>query len=100
MIKSRTILFLTILLLCSISVFAQENKNEMPLQNTSTSTKSSLISTADTKIPANSKIYVNPMEGGFETYIVAALQKKKIPLTIVANREQADFEIKGSVEKQ
>ena len=37
---------------------------------------------------------------GFETYVIAALQKKKIPLLIVANREQADFEIKGSVEKQ
>ena len=37
---------------------------------------------------------------GFETYVVAALQTKKIPLLIVSNREQADFEIKGSVDKQ
>ena len=55
---------------------------------------------SDTKIPANSKIYINPMEDGFETYITAAIQKKKIPLLIVSNKEQADFEIKGSVEKQ
>ncbi len=52
-----------------------------------------------TKIPANSKVYVNSMDG-FENYVVAALQKKKIPFLIVADREQADFEIKGSVEKQ
>ena len=52
------------------------------------------------RIPKNSKIYINPMEGGFETYVTAAIQKKKIPVTIVGNREQADFEIKGSVEKQ
>ncbi len=58
------------------------------------------ISTPESKIPANSKIYIAPMEGGFETYVTAAIQKKKIPLTIVATREQADFEIKGTVEKQ
>ncbi|HEX8733754.1 MAG TPA: hypothetical protein VF721_00390 [Pyrinomonadaceae bacterium] len=58
------------------------------------------ITTPETKIPANSKVYIAPMEGGFETYITAALQKKKIPLIIVATREQADFEIKGTVEKQ
>lgn len=58
------------------------------------------VTTPETRIPANSKIYIAPMEGGFETYITAAIQKKKIPLLIVATREQADFEIKGSVEKQ
>lgn len=58
------------------------------------------VTTPETRIPANSKVYIAPMEGGFETYIVAALQKKKIPLLIVADREQADFEIKGTVEKQ
>jgi hypothetical protein len=57
------------------------------------------ITSSSTKIPANSKIYIHPMDG-FETYVVAALQKKKLPLVIVANREQADFEMKGSVEKQ
>lgn len=57
-------------------------------------------STPETKIPANSKVYIAPMEGGFETYVTAAIQKKKIPLTIVADREKADFEIKGTVEKQ
>ncbi|MDQ2746775.1 MAG: hypothetical protein M3T96_05895 [Acidobacteriota bacterium] len=53
-----------------------------------------------TKIPANSKIYINKMEGDFDTYVIAALQKKNIPLVIVADREKADFEIKGSVDKQ
>lgn len=52
------------------------------------------------RIPKNSKVYINPMEGGFETYVTAALQKKRIPLTIVGSRELADFEIKGTVEKQ
>ena len=62
--------------------------------------QASEVSTPETKIPANSKVYIAPMEGGFETYVTAAIQKKQIPLTIVAEREKADFEIKGSVEKQ
>lgn len=53
----------------------------------------------DTRIPANSKIFINEMDG-FETYVAAAIQKKKIPVVIVNDRESADFEIKGDVEKQ
>lgn len=53
-----------------------------------------------TKIPANSTVYINPMEKDFQTYIAAALQKKKVPLTIVNDRTKADFEIKGTVDKQ
>lgn len=52
------------------------------------------------RIPKNSKIYVNPMENGFDTYVTAAIQKKHIPVQIVATREQADYEIKGSVDKE
>ena len=53
----------------------------------------------DNKIPAGSKVYIEKMEG-FETYMVAALDKKKVPLVVVSKREDADFEIKGVAEKQ
>ena len=53
----------------------------------------------ETRIPPGSKIYVNDM-GGFETYFIAALRKKEVPLVVVANREQADFEVKGSAETE
>ncbi|HXA85380.1 MAG TPA: hypothetical protein VNZ47_09910 [Candidatus Dormibacteraeota bacterium] len=51
------------------------------------------------KIPSGSKIYVAPM-GGFESYVVAGIMKKKVPVSIVADREKADFEIKGAAESQ
>jgi hypothetical protein len=35
---------------------------------------------------------------GFETYLAAALRKKGVPLTMVTNRDQADFEITGTHE--
>lgn len=53
----------------------------------------------DNKIPAGAKVYIEPMEG-FETYLAAALEKKKVPLVVVSKREEADYEIKGVAEKQ
>jgi hypothetical protein len=53
----------------------------------------------DTRIPRNSKVYIAPMDG-FETYLAAAFRKKEVPLTIVTDREQADFEITGTHEKK
>ena len=53
----------------------------------------------DSKIPAGAKVYIEKMEG-FETYLAAALDKKKVPLVVVSKREDADFEIKGVAEKQ
>jgi hypothetical protein len=51
------------------------------------------------KIPSGSKIYVAPM-GGFESYIVAGIMKKKVPVAIVNDRDKADFEIKGASESE
>src|SRR2546430_17680323 len=56
-------------------------------------------SPADTRIPRNSKVFIAPMDG-FETYLAAALRKKEVPLTMVTDREQADFEITGTHEKK
>lgn len=37
---------------------------------------------------------------GYETYIKAAIQKKKLPLVVVEERDRAEFEISGSAESQ
>lgn len=50
-------------------------------------------------IPAGSKVYIAPM-GGFETYLKAAFQAKKVPLILVEVRDKADFEITGHSESQ
>ena len=46
-------------------------------------------------IPAGSKVFVDPMPGGFETYLVAGLVKKKVPLILVNDIRKADYEISG-----
>jgi hypothetical protein len=59
-------------------------------------------------IPRNSRVYIAPFRSedkqkpveGFETYIAAALRKKNVPLIMVADRSQADFEIVGTADKK
>jgi hypothetical protein len=51
-------------------------------------------------VPAGSKVFIAPMEDGFNDYLRAALQAKKVPLVIVNDKTSADFEISGHSETQ
>jgi hypothetical protein len=53
----------------------------------------------DTIVPANSKVFIDPM-GGFENHLIAAFEKKQVPLLIVSDKDKADFEIAGVAESQ
>lgn len=59
--------------LCSISLVAGEPTN---------------------KIPAGAKMYVDA-EKGFDSYLIAALTKKKVPLQVVADKSAAEYVIEG-----
>jgi len=52
------------------------------------------------KIPKGAKVFVAPIEGGYETYLKDAIAKKKVPVEIVASRDLADYEITGTSESQ
>jgi len=54
---------------------------------------------AQTKIPAGSKIFVAPM-GGFESPLRKAIADKKVPVEIVEQREQAEYEITGTADSK
>jgi hypothetical protein len=51
-------------------------------------------------IPPNSRVFITPIEGGFDTYLSAALVKKEVPLTVVTIKEKADFEITGIADSE
>ena len=51
------------------------------------------------KIPSGAKVYVAPM-GGFENYVIAGIVKKKAAVVIVADRDKADYEIRGAAETE
>jgi len=58
------------------------------------------ISSAKDKptLKAGAKIFVAPMPDGFDTFLKTAIAKKKVPLTIVEARDNADYEITGTSE--
>jgi hypothetical protein len=49
-------------------------------------------------IPAGSRVYVAPMKDGFDTYVIAGIMKKQVPVIVVTSREKADYEITGIAE--
>ncbi len=54
----------------------------------------------DKPIPRGAKVFIGPVEGGFETYLAAAIQKKDVPVVVVTVREKADFEITSVAETE
>jgi hypothetical protein len=51
-------------------------------------------------IERGSRVYVAPMDGGFDTFLVAAIVKKQVPMTVVTDRSKADYEITGIAESE
>jgi hypothetical protein len=47
-------------------------------------------------IPAGSTIYVDT-NNGFDTFVLAALQSKRVPLRLVSSRENADYVLDSSL---
>src|SRR5437899_2956153 len=52
------------------------------------------------KIPSGAKVFVAPITDGFDTFLKDAIGKKKVPVELVASRDQADYEITGAAESQ
>jgi hypothetical protein len=51
-------------------------------------------------IESGSRVYVSPIEGGFDTFLTAAIIKKKVPITVVTDKSRADYEISGIAESE
>lgn len=82
MLKQFSKFTLILFLLCITPVFSQE-----PAGRTVEPTAKPLES--------GSKVYIAPIEGGFDTFLVAAIVKKKVPVTVVTDKSKADYEISG-----
>jgi len=75
--------FIALILLFALSVFQHASSQE-----------------ASKVIPPNSKVFVASMPDGFDEFLKAAIEKKKVPLQIVANKDEADYQITGQSETQ
>jgi hypothetical protein len=85
------VLFLAVAV-CTESAYPQQQQSQNPQQALTPPQ-------AQAKIPAGSKVFVAPM-GGFETPLKKAMADKKVPLEIVEQREQAEYEITGTSESR
>src|SRR5215470_11142152 len=81
----RLVAFVFAVLVCVTLFLAQEGKS---------------VDQSTKAIERNSKVYVAPMEGGFDTFLVAAIVKKHVPVTVVTDRKKADYEITGIAESE
>jgi hypothetical protein len=70
-------------------------KEKAPDMKSAPTDEGQLATVNDAKIPSYSKVYVAPISGGFENYIIAGLRNKRVPLTVVIDRSKADYEISG-----
>jgi hypothetical protein len=82
----RTISICSILLTCLAgSASAQEGAMQLP-------------DDANTRIPSGSRVFIGPIDGGYDIYLSAAMTKKAVPVIIVTQRDKADFELSGVTE--
>jgi hypothetical protein len=90
-VSSKCILLALLVASLGLGVcIAQEAK---PSDVTPATQKSPVIT--NQSLPTGARIYIAPMPNGFDTYVVAGLEKKKVPVTVVTDREKADYELSG-----
>jgi len=82
----KKVMIVLLALAFSLAGFGQDTKNK--------ETKAT-----EKKIPANSKVFIAPM-GGFENDLRAAIESKKVPVVLVTDKDQADYEIAGTAESE
>ncbi len=71
-----------------------------PDMKAASSDEGKLATVNNAKMPSYAKVYVAPMLGGFENYIIAGLRNKKVPLIVVVDKTKAEFEISGVSESE
>jgi hypothetical protein len=48
-----------------------------------------LTQDANARIPAGSRFYIDPIEGGYDIYLAAAMHKKDVPIILVTDKTKA-----------
>jgi len=82
----------SLLLCCAVicgSVGAHAQRDDRPLSQD-----------AAGRIPKGAKVYIGPVEGGYDIYLAAAMHKKEVPIVLVTDRAKADFELSGVSESE
>lgn len=75
-----------------ISLGQEDNKGSN-LTTTTQAGKPPVIT--NESLPSGARIYLAAMPNGFETYVAAGLEKKKVPVVLITDRDKADYELSG-----
>ncbi len=57
-------------------------------------------SNADMHIPRGARLFISPVEGGYDIYLAAAIINKKVPVVLVTDKSKADFELSSVTETE
>jgi hypothetical protein len=97
----RKIMILLLSLAFSMAALAQGAKNDEAKNEGAKKqeAKAPEKTTESKKIPANAKVFLAPM-GGFEEDLKTAIEKKKVPIVLVTDKEKADYEISGTSDSE
>lgn len=96
----RTSFVATLVLSSMFQIATAQDKTSDPNLKAAPAEEGQLATVSNAKIPAGSKVYVAPMEGGFDNFVIAGFQKKGVPLIVVADKSKADYEISGIEESE
>lgn len=66
----------------------------------STPASAQLSQDENARIPAGSRVFIGPIEHGYDIYLSAAIHKKEVPIVIVTDKTKADFELSGVTESE
>jgi hypothetical protein len=92
MFPKRTLLALLVCLFGVATALAQESK---PSNLTPAPTIDKTPVITEDSLPNGARIFLAPMPNGFETYVAGGLEKKKVPVIVVIDRDKADYELSG-----
>lgn len=108
--KKRWIILL--LFVVGTLVLAQEAQNptQAPQNEPATTTQSQPVASQDKTasnaseaslvIPKDAKVFVASMPNGFDEFMKKAIASKKVPITLVDKKDDAEFELTGYSESQ
>jgi hypothetical protein len=108
-------LVLICLLLCACAIVMAQAPTSEHAQATAPPSAATLVATPVAPAPVSptimlgkptshlfrgARIYIAPIDGGYDIYLTAALQKKQVPVVVVIDRSKADFEIAGATDTE
>jgi hypothetical protein len=94
--KAGWILLFALISLAAVRAQQEQTSGDAPAG----AAKAAEAAAADTSpvIPSGAKIFVAPMPDSFDDYMKKAIEAKKVPVSVVESRDQADFELTGTSE--